>query len=191
MVKIILASQSAQRKILFKTLNVPFEVVPANLDEAAITDINPTKRAEKLAIAKAEKVSQLHPNAIIIAADTFVIDGKRSLEKPRDTDEAREMLKSQSGKNLLEVTGFCFINPSQSRKYSTAICTEFTFRQLNDQEIERYVSTQPVTTWSAAFSPAYPEGLALIASIKGSLSSFTHGLPIEEVTAQLKLSNIL
>ena len=191
MTNIILASQSSQRKMLFKTLNIPFEVIPADLDEAAIQDVDLIKRAEKLARIKAETVAIKHPDSIIVAADTFVIDSKIALEKPKTKEEAIAMLQHQSGKTLQEVTGFCYLDPTKKINYSTAVITEVTFRNLSGEEIVHYVSTQPVTTWSGAFCPAYPEGMVLIARINGSFTGFTHGLPMEELVPQLIRSGVL
>lgn len=188
MTKIILASQSPQRRALFRTLNIPFEVIPSNLDESTIQDVDLINRAEKLARAKAEAVAQKNPDAIIVGADTFIIDGNTALEKPKTKEEASVMLQRQSGKALHEVTGFCYLDPTKNIIYSTAVITEVTFRNLNKQEIDHYISTQPVTTWSGGFCPAYPEGMALIAKINGSFTGFTHGLPIEELVPQLRKS---
>jgi predicted house-cleaning NTP pyrophosphatase (Maf/HAM1 superfamily) len=48
----------------------------------------------------------------------------------------------------------------------------------------------PVTTWSAAFSPAYPYGMTLVARINGSFTGFTHGLPMEILIPLLRRSGI-
>jgi septum formation protein len=188
---LILASQSPQRKAMLQSLGIPFTTVPADLDEAAIQDVDPIARAEKLASAKADTVSALHPTAVVIAADTFVVSGNQTFEKPRDLKEARQMLRFLSGKTLTEVTGLCVVDPHHSYRYATAVQVQCTFRILTEAEIERYVTTQPVTTWSAAFSPAYPEGAAFIAQVHGSLTGFTHGLPMEEVVEQLRKCGLL
>ena len=81
--RIILASQSKQRlKLLEVALPSPIEVLPANLDEQAVPFSNQYDKAEKIALAKAQKIAKKEQDAIIIAADTFCYLQNRILEKP-------------------------------------------------------------------------------------------------------------
>jgi len=187
---IILASQSPQRKIILQTLGVKFQVIPAQVDEQQVQIKNVIKRAEMIARLKAETVLSLHPNKIVIAADTYSAIKNQVFEKPGSRDQARQMLKNQSGKTAHALTGFCYLDKKNKIDFSTTVDTEFKFRKLSNKEIERYIKNEPVTTWSAAFCPGYPTGAALTAWIRGSLTSFTHGLPIELVAQMLTKSGI-
>lgn len=189
MQKIILASQSKQRKIIFETLGVPFEVIPADLDEKAITDPDIKIRAEKVARAKAEKIASLH-NGIIIAADTFCIVNNKIFEKPETLIEAKEMLMESSGKNGLCYTSFCYIDKKSSINFSTALEIPYSFRKLSEKEIDRYIQNNPVTTWSSGFAPAYAEGMSFVKKIDGSLTGFIYGIPMELVAEYLKISGV-
>jgi len=185
-----LASQSPQRKLILDTLHIPFKVMPADVDEQAIVNDDPRKRAELVARAKAEEIQINNPNSIVIAADTFTqIDG-RSFEKPESKREAKEMLMAQSGKEGQALTGFCYLDSEKELNFSTVVVTDFKFRPLSQREIAHYISNEPVTTWSAAFCPGYPSGMALVEWIKGSMTGFTHGLPIELVAKLLKESGV-
>jgi septum formation protein len=189
--KIILASQSPQRRNILQSVGIEFEVVPAHIDEQAIQGNDEYERAGLVALAKARAVQEQHPQAIIIAADTYILMGERVLEKPATLDEAREMLRAQSGKTVIELTGFCYLDPQQNLEVVKTVTAEVEFRELSTAEIEQYVSTQPVLTWSAAFCPAYDSGAGLIKSINGSFTGFTHGLPLEEVIPLLQRSAML
>lgn len=179
MSKIILASQSKQRLKIVQTLALPIEVLPANIDEQAIPFIDQYDKAEKIALAKANKIGQEQKDAIIIAADTFCyLDGK-ILEKPKTLVEAKEMLSFQSGRQIEVLTGYAFLDTKNNRQQSGCEKVSVLMRNLSVLEINRYVETEPVLTWSAAFSPAYDSGMALIKSIEGNLTAFTHGLPID------------
>lgn len=188
--EIILASQSPQRKIIFQTLHLPFQVIASDIDEKVFKAETHELRAQHIAWAKAEKIFQLHPEAIIIAADTFTELNGQAFEKPTDLQEAKTMLQKQSGKKGVCYTGFAYIDQKNNIKYRDTALTEFMFRHLSNQQIDNYISANPVLTWSAAFCPAYPEGIGLVSFVSGSLSSFTHGLPIEIVTQQLKNSGV-
>jgi len=177
--KIILASKSKQRfKLLKASLFLPIEVLPADIDEQAVPFINQYDKAEKIALAKAQKVAKNYPDAIIVAADTFCYLQGRTLEKPKTLAEAREMLRFQSGQELEALTGYAFLDTRSKLQKSGCEKVLVKMRHLSDGEIEKYISTEPVLTWSAAFSPAYDSGMALIESIKGNLTAFSHGLPI-------------
>lgn len=188
---IILASQSPQRQAILATLGVPFTAQPADIDEQAITAATQHLRAKKIAQAKAYKIQALNPEAIILAGDTYVIHQDRVLEKPQTLIEAKEMLQYQSGKTLETVTGFCYLDAVHQIEYAETISTIFTFRELSETEINYYVANEPVLTWSAAFCPAYNSGMALVASSSGSFTGFTHGLPLEVVSEQLRLSGMM
>jgi septum formation protein len=189
--QVILASQSPQRRALMETLQVPFITAPADLDELAITAPTQVERAAAVALAKAQKVAQLYPDAIILAGDTYIVHQGRALEKPQSLDEARQMLREQSGQTHTEITGVAYLDPEFGIFENTTIQTECTFRELSETEIEHYVTTEPVLTWSAAFCPAYATGAALVASTRGSFTGFTHGFPLEFFVPLLRKSGVL
>lgn len=177
--RIILASQSKQRLNLLRTLPLPIEVMPANINEQAVPFADQYDKAEKIALAKAQKIASNQPDAIIIAADTFCYLEGRILEKPKSLEEAKDMLRFQSGKKIEVLTGYAFLDTKLNLQKSGCEKVSMQMRKLSANEIERYVANEPVLTWSAAFSPAYDSGMALIKSIDGNLTAFSHGLPID------------
>jgi septum formation protein len=181
MKRTILASQSPQRKIILKTLGFDFEVIPAHIDEGAVKYDDLKSRAENIARAKAKAIAKDNLEAVIIAADTYPVFSGEALEKPATKKEAIEMLSTLSGQKFESYTGWCVLDKEGGVDKSGVAVTETIFRKLSQKEIEHYVQTQPVTTWSAAFCPAYHEGASFVADIKGSLTGFTHGLPLEEI----------
>jgi septum formation protein len=188
---IILASQSPQRKMMMDTLDIVFKVIPAALDEKQIQDQDLKQRAQKIALLKALTVSSNNREAIVIAADTYGEFQGQAFEKPVDKNEAKQMLNELSGQWFKAYTGFAYLDPIQSIKVSDVVETRAQFRDLSEEEIDYYVDHNPVTTWSVGFSPAYSAGAALISLVDGSLTSFTHGLPIELVVSNLKKSHVL
>jgi len=190
MKKIILASQSLQRKSLMKALGIPFEVLAANINEKGIIESDQKLRAKFIAKAKASEILKNNPTAIIIAADTFTIFNGKVYEKPKNDVQAIKMLKEQSGQTGVCYSGFSYLDFENAIDFNDVAVTNITFRKLSNFEIENYVSQNPVITWSAAFCPAYPAGINLIASVNGSLSSFTNGLPMEMLIPLLKKSGV-
>lgn len=189
--QIILASASQQRLKAMKTLGLDFMVFPSDVDEQAIQANTPEERAEKVARAKAEKIQLSYPEAIIISGDTYGFYQGQAFEKPKDLAEAKEMLSLLSGKTLQALTGFCYLDKLNKLDFSTVKVMEVKLRDLTPSEIEKYVQTEPVLTWSAAFCPAYDSGAVLIEEFKGSYTGFTYGLPMEEVAKYLNKSKVL
>ncbi|MCX6705589.1 MAG: Maf family protein [Candidatus Woesebacteria bacterium] len=187
--KIILASGSKQRKMMMDALGISFVVIPADINEKEIRDENLELRAEKIARAKAEEVAKKH-HGIIISADTFSTCNGKILEKPKSLDEARDMLKLQANKTCILYTGFCYLDKTNRIDYSATAITKYVLRRLSDSEIDNFVKNNPVTDWSAAFSPAYPYQMGFIKKIEGSLTGLTHGLPVELLIPCLEKSGV-
>jgi septum formation protein len=101
-VSLILASQSASRQAMLEAAGVPFEAVPARVDEdaakAAMAHLSPRDLADALAELKAVKVSRSQPGAVVLGSDSLIAlaDGGR-LDKPESRDEAAEHLRRMSG----------------------------------------------------------------------------------------------
>jgi septum formation protein len=186
--KIILASQSKQRLNLLQTISPLIVAMPAHIDEQSVSFVNPYDKAEKIALAKAAKIALTQSDAVIIAGDTFCYLEGRILEKPKNLDEAREMLRFQSGREIEILSGYAFVDTKSNLQKSGCERVLAVMRQLSEMEIEKYVTSEPVLTWSAAFSPAYDSGMALIKSIDGNLTAFSHGLPIDLVVDFLSLA---
>lgn len=188
--RIILASGSKQRKLLFETLGLEFEIIPADIDEKAVPYSDLKTRAANIARAKAEIVAKNNPDAIVIAADTYCVQGDRALEKPADLEEAKKMVRLLSDSTAIAYSGFCYLDASAGINQSGVSETTARFRPLSEEFIERYVTNNPVLSWSAAFSPAYHEGMSLVDQISGSFTSFTHGLPLEVLVPLLQKSGV-
>ncbi len=189
MQQIILASGSSSRKVIMDSLGIDYIVIPADINEKEIRDDNPAVQAEKIARAKAEYVAQSH-DGIVIAADTFGVCDGTVLEKPKTLDEAREMLKLQSNKECQTYTGFCYIDKANNIDFSETVTIKYTFRDLSEEEIDRFVKNNPVTDWSAAFNLRDSYQMGFIKKIDGSLTGITNGLPVELLIPCLQKSGV-
>lgn len=187
MQKVILASGSTNRKRMLRALGIPFKVVVSNFDEAKIKEKNPAKRARKVAFRKAKIVEKNH-KAIIIAADTFTVCKGKVLEKPKDLNQAKLMLKELSGNKTICYTGFAFLNKKRNIKFSKTAITKVSFRKIYKKEIEKYVQKFPVTSWAAAYTASELYIMGMIKNVSGSLTGLTHGLPTEFLIPLLEKS---
>ena len=170
------------------SLGIEYKIIPADIDEKLIRDEDLALRAEKIARGKAEEVAK-NNQGIIIAADTFLICQGKVLEKPKDLEEAKEMLKNERNKEIMIYTGFCYLDKENNIDFSKTILSEITFRNITDKEIDNFVENTPVLQWSGAFCPMYTYQSTFIKNIKGSFTG-VFGLPIEFLEECLEKSGV-
>lgn len=139
--KLILASASPRRKEILSKAGYNFEVIPSDYDEK-ICGLNYSKElVENCAYNKALDVfKKVKGDYIIISADTVVVLNNKILGKPKDYDEAFNMLKELSDKTHFVATSVCLISSNNKILKDTEL-TYVTFRKLLDEEIENYLYT--------------------------------------------------
>ncbi len=122
--RLILASASPRRRELLSRLGVPFEVLPPDIaEDAGQGRGRPERAARRLATAKARAAAALRPDAAVLAADTIVAHRGALLGKPRDAEEATEMLRRLRSRRHRVVTAVAVVAPVETprRGVSTAI----------------------------------------------------------------------
>jgi len=130
MKKIILASASPRRKELLEKIGLGFEVEPSDYAEEVRLDLKPHELAKAISRGKALAVASKHQNAIIIAADTFVVCRDKIMGKPRTEAEARQMLRAISGRAHSVITGFTILDAGENKILSQAVETIVHVKQL-------------------------------------------------------------
>ena len=100
---LILASASPRRRELMAYTGLPFEVITADAEEIKAGD--PETLVKENARRKARAVAALHPGRLVLGADTVVCQDGRVLGKPRDEQDARDMLRALSGNSHMVYTG--------------------------------------------------------------------------------------
>lgn len=174
MKKIILASASPRRSEILKEYDLEIDIIPADVGEIVRLDEKPEQIAMALAFEKAYSVSLNIKDQVILAADTIVVLGNKILGKPRDRQEAFEMLMSLSGKEHRVVTGISIIKGN--KKIIDYESTLVKFRELSSEQIIKYIDTkEPMDKAGAYGIQGY--GKILVEKINGSYSNVV-GLPI-------------
>ncbi len=137
--KIILASASPRRLELLSQVGIaPDAVIPADIDETLHKGELPRAFALRLAQEKCAKISAQRKDAFVIAADTVVACGRRVLDKPKDADDARRILKILSGRRHKVYGGICVAAPDG--KVKSRLCeTVVSFRRLSESDIAAYI----------------------------------------------------
>ena len=183
MKKIVLASKSPRRKELLELLDIEFSVEIRAVDELYSKDLNKTDVAEYLAKLKADSFSKLQKDQLIITADTIVLLEGKILGKPKNKNEAFQMLSSLSNKSHHVITGVCIKTSTKSTSFSTS--TKVFFKALSSAEIEYYIDTYKPFDKAGSYGIQEWIGAIGISKIEGSYYNVV-GLPIHELNKELK-----
>lgn len=202
---LILASNSPRRKELLAGLGIPYDVlVIKGIDESYPDDLPANEVAEYIARKKAkayegqrskvksqrqnssEKTSDLRPStfdSILLTADTIVVCDGEILGKPRDAEDACSMLRKLSGKTHQVYTGYCL--QKGEKTVSGTVCSDVTFKELSDEEINHYVNEYKPFDKAGAYGIQEWIGYIGITGIRGSYYNVM-GLPVQRIYEELK-----
>ncbi len=135
----------------------------------------------RLASAKAS-AAPAHSTDIVVGADTTVALNGRILNKPRDDDDAFDMLRALSGAEHHVHTGYCVRRAEVV--VADVVTTKVRFRELHDDEIAAYLARGEHRDKAGAYA-IQGEAAALVDRVEGSLTNVI-GLPVTEVLAALR-----
>lgn len=186
---ILLASGSPRRKELMKMAGLKFAVMPADVPEIVPDSVPPERRAAFLAELKAAYMSVRHPEKIIIGADTVVLCEGRLLGKPKDAEEAKEMLRFLSGKVHTVYTGVSIIYSDEEDAETFLSETQVEFYELSEAEIEAYVASGEPMDKAGAYG-IQGRGCTLVKRIEGDYFTVM-GLPIAELVRRLRKQGVM
>src|SRR5215510_15323636 len=138
-VEFILASASPRRRELLARLAIPFTVLPANIDESVVPGEVPWAYTRRVAYAKAQHVARQFPTAVVLGADSVVVLKQQILGKPRDPDDARQMLLRLSARTHTVMTAVAVLYHARHIVCLDVVCTLVRFRPLLSEIIENYI----------------------------------------------------
>ena len=139
-IRYILASKSPRRRELLGEIIDSFDIITKEVDESLPKDVHPRYGVEMLAVRKGSAVvCEVGTDSVVISSDTLVeLDGV-PLGKPKDTEDAKAMLRMLSGKAHNVHTGVAV--QFGGRCYSGVATTAVYFRKMTENEIEEYVAS--------------------------------------------------
>lgn len=181
--KIILASASPRRKELLTLAGYAYDVVVSQCEEILPDGITPEKAVEELARQKAEDVFARNTDALVIAADTVVALGNTILGKPKNEEDAFNMLTSLSGRCHTVYTGVCLMKDGRTDIFHVA--TEVEFYALTEDEIRRYIASGEPMDKAGAYG-IQGKGFVLVKGIHGDYFNVV-GLPLAETVRHLNM----
>ena len=181
--KIILGSQSPRRRELMAGIDLPFEAVTIDTEEAYPQDLKEGAIPEFIAREKAQAyLKNLHEDELLITADTIVWHKGKMLGKPLSEEDAKAMLRSLSDDTHQVFTGVCltYIRDGQVVMDSFVDRTDVTFKALTDEEINYYVSHYKPLDKAGAYGVQEWIGYIGVTAMNGSYFNVM-GFPIERV----------
>ena len=136
---IILASTSRYRRELMSRLRLPFDIVAPDVDESPLPGEAPLAMALRLALAKAQAVAHLHPQAVVIGSDQVCdLDGL-ALGKPGNHARATAQLQQLRGRSVQFHTAVAVVCTETGYQAEDLASVQVRFRTLSDDEIETYL----------------------------------------------------
>ncbi len=182
---IILASSSPRRKDLLKQIKLPFEIIPSDIDEN-ISELTgtPAEKAEQLAYEKASDVANKVQKGLVLGADTIVVIDDEILGKPKDSEDAYNMLKKLSGQEHEVITGICLIDLDNNIELIQHETTIVQFVELDDEKIRAYIKSGEVFDKAGSYA-AQGVGAIFVKGIKGCYSNVV-GLPLTRLSMMLE-----
>ncbi|NLK99275.1 MAG: septum formation protein Maf [Clostridiales bacterium] len=200
MYHIVLASESPRRKEILEQMGIPYTSMPANVKENAM-DCEPSDMVKALARLKArdvaERIQTCSKDLIIIGADTLVFHNGKALGKPKDRQDAIEMLKSLSDDCHEVYTGVCIIIRRYKQEHidiitdeeiAFSVSTQVQVQPLTMEQIEDYVDSGEPLDKAGAYAIQGEFGI-YIKEIHGDYYNVV-GFPIAQIHQKLLAKGI-
>ena len=190
MSEIILASKSKIRLEILKKNRINCESQPSNIDEDEIKHsmikqgASPEDISKSLAELKANKISQKNPEKVVIGADSVIDFENEIISKPKNRDEALDILKKLNGKNHFLISSVC-ISKNGSMIWKCTDKAELIMKQMTVNQLKIYLSKiEDEKLYAYNVYQIEGEGKNLFSNIEGDKDTIM-GLPVKKIKEYL------
>jgi len=135
----ILASASPRRREILDLMGVTYTVKPAQTELPLDLTLPPEDAVLRVARGKAEEVAKDHPSEVVLGADTVVVVDGSILGKPKDSEDAKAMLRQLSGREHRVITAVWLCDGERSEGFADSAAV--TFLPMSKEEIDAYVAS--------------------------------------------------
>ena len=191
--KIILASKSKVRKEILDKNKIPNEVKPSNVDEEPIKKsfikekAKPEIISKNLAELKANKVSLVQENQIVLGADSVIDLEGELISKPENREEALVILKKLNGKKHHLISSVC-ISKNGSMIWNYSDKATLTMKNFSEEDLKTYLSKiSDEALYSYNVYQIEGEGRNLFLNIEGDEDTIM-GLPVKKIREYLEIT---
>ena len=188
--RLILASKSKVRKEILDKHNLPCEVKPSNVDEDVVKEslikelASPEIISKNLAELKANKVSLIQKDQLVLGADSVIDLDNELISKPESREDALIILKKLNGKKHYLISSVC-ISKNGSMIWNYTDKAQLTMKNFSDEDLKGYLSK--ITDEALYAYNVYQiegEGRSLFSNISGDENTIM-GLPILKIKEYL------
>lgn len=183
--EIVLASNSPRRKELLQRMGVNFKVRTLfGIDESHPDSLRGEDIVCYISRNKAKAYqSSMAPNELLITADTIVYVDGEVMGKPKNAEQAKEMLHKLSGKTHQVITGVTIVTAKRTENFG--VTSQVKFTNITDEEINFYVDNYLPFDKAGAYGIQEWIGIVAVEEIKGSYFNVV-GLPVQRLYQKLK-----
>ena len=182
--KVILASASPRRKEILQNTKLNFDIQKSDIEEVILENESPEDMVVRLAYEKAFDVAKRNTDRLVIGADTIVALDNEVLGKPKDQNEAYQMIKRLSNKTHKVITGISLINLKENKIIKEYVVSFVTFKDLSEDSIKDYINTNESLDKAGSYG-IQGYGALLVKNIQGDYFNIV-GLPISRLSDLLK-----
>lgn len=184
---LVLASKSPRRRKLLSSLGFEFDVVESNYKEIKSNGFFDYREyVINSAFNKADEVAKrMKKDCIVIGADTIVVLDNEILHKPKDRQDAYQILKKLSNRTHTVFTGIVLIDSQSGRSNNNVQSTEVRFRELEDEEVWAYIDSGSPMDKAGGYGIQDDFGAVFVSHINGCYYNIV-GLPLEMLYQMLK-----
>ena len=180
--RIILASKSPRRRELMELAEFNYEVIPSTVVEKWDKALNVEENSKEIAYQKAKDVfDNTSGDRVVIGSDTIVVNDDEVYGKPKDLDEAFEMIKNLQVKKHTIFTGLTVMieNDGEYEEYKETYSTDVYVKPMEESEIINYINTYEVVDKAGAYA-IQSKFAVYIEKIDGDYNTVI-GLPINRI----------
>jgi len=182
---IILASSSAYRRRLLERLQIDFRCLAPDTDESRRANESPPALSQRLAIAKARAIAELHPDALVIGSDQVASVEGDILGKPGGFRPAVEQLLLCSGREVRFFTTVALVSLHRGLEQFHVEPFSVFFRRLGEEEITNYLARDEPYDCAGSFK-VESLGIALFKRLTGNDPTSLEGLPLIALSTLLR-----
>ena len=169
---------------MLEKIGLKFKVEPSNHVEDMHSGLKPHALARSISLEKALAVAGKHKNAIVIAADTFIVFRGKIMGKPGTEDAAKKMLMAINGKSHSVITGFTILDTDENKILSRSVETKIHIKRLTLEEIDAYIKSKEPLDKAGAYA-IQGLGSVIVKKIEGDYFNVM-GLPLNALAESLK-----
>ena len=186
---IVLASSSLYRRALLQRLGISFRCLAPEVDESRHADETPEQLCARLSLAKTDAVAARLDQGLVIGSDQVACANGELIGKPGNHPRAAEQLRTLSGTTCEFLTGLSVLNIATGCRYAHIDRTVVRFRELGDDEIERYLLLDQPYHCAGSFK-SEAAGVGLLEWQRSDDPTALVGLPLQRLAGILRIEGV-